>query len=278
MATAFASRHSQIPLGGGEWQRRGVRDDGGGDDNITLENHCSRWGPVYTFCYREINNSTALHFHIYPNLFFVLFCFVFVFLFFVFCFLFLLPWSLSWSQGPYFPEALSLPFDFSMSYTVLASNLHICWDTVGCSLCSSEDQLGVPLLHRGKWTPLPSMLPPSCPDCYYCIQKWQMVDINFHFIILLFYWILFLKILFIFSGEGREKQRDRNINVWLPLACPILGTWLATQAGTLTGNRTRDTSFHWLALNPLSHTSQGYWILSMIILIFWIIKGFLFIM
>ena len=51
---------------------------------------------------------------------------------------------------------------FSMSSTILASNLHICWDTVGCSLCSSEDQLGIPPVHRGKWAPLPSTsLPPS---------------------------------------------------------------------------------------------------------------------
>ena len=33
-------------------------------------------------------------------------------------------------------------------------------------------------------------------------------------------------------GEGRE----RNINVWLPLTCPQLGTWPTTQACALTGN------------------------------------------
>ena len=31
-------------------------------------------------------------------------------------------------------------------------------------------------------------------------------------------------------GERREKERERNINVRLPLACPPLGTQLATQA------------------------------------------------
>ena len=36
--------------------------------------------------------------------------------------------------------------------------------------------------------------------------------------------------------EGKEKERERNINVWLPLACPLLGIWPATQACTLTGN------------------------------------------
>ena len=37
--------------------------------------------------------------------------------------------------------------------------------------------------------------------------------------------------LFIFrQKERRDKERERNINVWLPLACPLLGTWPATQA------------------------------------------------
>ena len=40
---------------------------------------------------------------------------------------------------------------------------------------------------------------------------------------------LFLGFIYLFSerGEGREKERERNID-WLPLACPQLGTWLAT--------------------------------------------------
>ena len=38
---------------------------------------------------------------------------------------------------------------------------------------------------------------------------------------------------------------------------PALGTWSATQACALTGNRTRDLLVHRLALNPLSLTSQG---------------------
>ena len=42
----------------------------------------------------------------------------------------------------------------------------------------------------------------------------------------------FLKqILFILErGEGREKQRERNSNEWLPLTHPQLGTWPTTQA------------------------------------------------
>ena len=41
--------------------------------------------------------------------------------------------------------------------------------------------------------------------------------------------------LFLERGEGKEKERERNINVWLPLVRPLLGTWLATQACSLTG-------------------------------------------
>ena len=69
--------------------------------------------------------------------------------------------------------------------------------------------------------------------------------------------ILKKKILFIFRGEGREKERKRNISVWLPLTHPLLGTQSTTQACALTGNRTGDPLVHRPALNPLSHTSQG---------------------
>ena len=64
--------------------------------------------------------------------------------------------------------------------------------------------------------------------------------------------------LFIFrEGGGREKARERNINVWLPLAHPHLGTWPTTQTCALTGNRTSDPLVCRPALNPLSHNSQG---------------------
>ena len=55
----------------------------------------------------------------------------------------------------------------------------------------------------------------------------------------------------------REKERERNISVWLPLTRPLLGTWPATEACALTGNRTSDPLVHRPVLNPLSHTSQG---------------------
>ena len=39
-----------------------------------------------------------------------------------------------------------------------------------------------------------------------------------------------------FREKGREGERERegNINVWLPLVCPLLGTWPATEACALT--------------------------------------------
>ena len=43
----------------------------------------------------------------------------------------------------------------------------------------------------------------------------------------------------------------------MPLARPLLGTWLTTQACALTGNRTGNPLVHRPAFSPLSHTSQG---------------------
>ena len=57
--------------------------------------------------------------------------------------------------------------------------------------------------------------------------------------------------------EGKEKERERNINVWLPLTRPLLGTWPINQAGALTGNRTSDPLVCRLVLNALSYNSQG---------------------
>ena len=77
----------------------------------------------------------------------------------------------------------------------------------------------------------------------------------------------FLKILFIYlfleRGEGRRKECDHLshtslINVWLPLARPQLGTWPATPACAPAGNQTHDLLVCRPALNPLSHTSQGF--------------------
>ena len=46
--------------------------------------------------------------------------------------------------------------------------------------------------------------------------------------------------LFIFREGKGGRERKRNINLWLPLERPLLGTWPATQACALTGNQTSD--------------------------------------
>ena len=64
--------------------------------------------------------------------------------------------------------------------------------------------------------------------------------------------------LFLATEEGREKERERNINAWLPLKHPLLGSWPTTQACALIGNQTRNPSVHRPALNQRSYTIQGY--------------------
>ena len=87
-----------------------------------------------------------------------------------------------------------------------------------------------------------------------------------HYIDLSLYYVSFLSLkdfiyLFLERGEGREKERERNMcerNInQLPLTRPQLGTWRATQACALTGNQTGDLLVCRLVLDPLSHTNQG---------------------
>ena len=54
--------------------------------------------------------------------------------------------------------------------------------------------------------------------------------------------------------------------MWVPLTHPLLGTWPATQACALTGNRTGNPLVHRPALNPLSYTSQGTFFKNCILL------------
>ena len=60
--------------------------------------------------------------------------------------------------------------------------------------------------------------------------------------------------LFLERGEVRKKEGERNINVWLPLAHPRLGTWSSTQACALTENGTSIPLICRRTLNPLNHT------------------------
>ena len=41
----------------------------------------------------------------------------------------------------------------------------------------------------------------------------------------LFYFLKGFIYLFLESGDGREKESERNINVWLPLTYPLMGIW-----------------------------------------------------
>ena len=56
---------------------------------------------------------------------------------------------------------------------------------------------------------------------------------------------------------GRKRGRDTSMCGCLSHAGDLQGTWPTTQACALTGNRTGNPLVHRLALNPLSHTSQG---------------------
>ena len=90
-------------------------------------------------------------------------------------------------------------------------------------------------------------------------------DIHFRPSNSFFFNSLFLKILIIYFfrvGEGRVKERERNIDVRETLiGClwhtPDWGPGLQTQACDLIGNRTSDLSVHRLELSPLSHSSQN---------------------
>ena len=72
---------------------------------------------------------------------------------------------------------------------------------------------------------------------------------------------LFLKsfYLFIFREKRMEGERARNINVWLSLVRPQLGTCPTSQACALTGNWTSDPLVRRPELNLLSHNSQGWY-------------------
>ena len=90
------------------------------------------------------------------------------------------------------------------------------------------------------------------------VQVTYFVDTILPWVYQMFF--LFKEFIYLFwdSGEGREKERERNISVWLPLVHPLLGTWPTTQVCTLTGNWTGDPLVRRPVLNPLSHTSQGW--------------------
>ena len=62
---------------------------------------------------------------------------------------------------------------------------------------------------------------------------WLGLNIASRYLFIFSYFSVFLKYLFIFRQRGREGERKGNINVWLPLPRPLLGTWPTTQACAL---------------------------------------------
>ena len=70
-------------------------------------------------------------------------------------------WSLARGQGT-LPSAykISLLSIFKQPLQPLASKYRISWNSVGCSCCSSEDRLGVPVRYTSRWVQLPLTLPP----------------------------------------------------------------------------------------------------------------------
>ena len=62
--------------------------------------------------------------------------------------------------------------------------------------------------------------------------------------------------LFLKREEGSEKEKHQCVAA---SRTPALGTWPTTRACALTGNWTSNPLFYRPVLNPLSHTSQGYY-------------------
>ena len=77
-------------------------------------------------------------------------------------------------------------------------------------------------------------------------------------VLLLLLLSLLLLFIYLFIDRGEGRKRERNTNVWMPLEHPLLGAWPTTQVCAPTENQTGDPLVCRLALNLLSHTSQGY--------------------
>ena len=92
-----------------------------------------------------------------------------------------------------------------------------------------------------------------------CEYTYQIILLlNFVFLtICLSIYLFIIYHLSIFRQRGREGEIEGEKYQWLPLACPLVGTWSATQACALTGNGTSDPLVHRPALSSLSHTSHS---------------------
>ena len=88
---------------------------------------------------------------------------------------------------------------------------------------------------------------------YKCFKYFLSVACLFIFLFFKGFIYLFLE-----REEGREKQRERNINVCLPLAQPLPRTWPTTQTCALTGNQTGDPLVSRSVLNPLHQPGLSF--------------------
>ena len=118
------------------------------------------------------------------------------------------------------------------------------------NLCSNINQSFVCEINKSFFLLLPQIL------ILRLLNLGKKCKFLFSFLFILFLFLDFIY-LFLERGEGRVKEKMENINVWLPLACPQLGTLPTTQACALTGNQTSDPLVYRLVLSPLSHISQG---------------------
>ena len=87
------------------------------------------------------------------------------------------------------------------------------------------------------------------------IQFWFLLICCWKCLHCLLFFFFSPKVLFIYfeSKGGRKRGRETDR---LPLMYPQPGTWPATQAYALTGNRTGNLLVCGTTPNPLSHTSQ----------------------
>ena len=76
-----------------------------------------------------------------------------------------------------------------------------------------------------------------CPERGSNLQPWHIGTTHYQLSYLApgFFVFNFIYLL-LERGERREKEKESNINVWLPATHPSPGTWPATQARALTGN------------------------------------------
>ena len=111
----------------------------------------------------------------------------------------------------------------------------------------------IPLLTTSLFLlPFPFPLSPSFP---YLLSLFLQSFYPFYFSFWCSFCLKDFIYLFLDSGERREKESERNINVWLPLTCPTLGNlasnpryvpWLGFEPVTLWFAGWR--SIHWATL------------------------------